>query len=473
MQIESTHPGNEERPVLLLEINEVPWRLVDWALAKGGFPALQQFFERAETFTTVNHDVGELSPWVTWPTFHRGVSNQHHGIKNLGQDVATFQGVPIWNEFRKRGKSIGLCGSLQSWPPQEPGEGGFYIPDTFAHDERCIPQWVTPLQRFNLSQVRRNGRVVNSKLRPQDFEVVPSLLRARLGHRFYFEVARQLAFERLKPHRTARRPTFQALLYWEVFKRLFNEKAPPAFSTFFTNHVAGVMHRFWDSVFPEDFPHLKTSADRPHLDTMLFALRVLDGILREALEMQSRNRALQLVFATSMGQAAVHRQHSGRELVLSNLPMLLGHLGFGAQSYTVLSAMVPQVAIAVEAAAVRKQVIAALKKYRFADRAPVFSVDVQGTSMSITLHTPSIEAMQAKHCHVLAGDSVAFASLGISVIETTAGTAYHIPQGIMAVVGEGVRPNPNRRTIAAERCRDHLLELSGLRSKQKPAPVAK
>src|SRR5688500_16209122 len=126
-------------PLLLLEINEIPWRLIDRHLSDPALSHLGRFFSRAAQYTSVAVDTGELSPWVTWPTLHRGMSNQQHGIKNLGQDPSTFRGKPIWEEIREQGGTIGICGSMQSWPPIDPGPGGFYMPDTFAHDSRCIP----------------------------------------------------------------------------------------------------------------------------------------------------------------------------------------------------------------------------------------------------------------------------------------------------------------------------------------------
>ena len=151
-------------PLLLLEINEIPWRLLDRYRSTAGYGNIGRFFDRAETFTTLTQDTGTLQPWVTWPSFHRGIPNQEHGIRNLGQDPSTFRGVPIWDEYRRRGFSVGVCGSMQSWPPKDPGPGGFWVPDTFAQDERCIPATVEPLQRYNLNLVRMNGRVVSSTL---------------------------------------------------------------------------------------------------------------------------------------------------------------------------------------------------------------------------------------------------------------------------------------------------------------------
>lgn len=337
-------------PILLLEINEVPWRLLDRYLGRPEFPHLNRFFAQSSHFTTLAVDVGELSPWVTWPTFHRGMNNEKHGIKNLGQDPSTFKGKPIWREIRERGGSIGICGSLQSWPPTDPGEGGFYVPDTFARDESCIPSYLAPLQSFNLAQVRRNARTVSGALphAADVMKVAASSWRSGIRFRTGARVAVQLLRERLDPALTARRPIFQTVLFWDVFRKHFKPHRPPHLSTFFTNHVAGVMHRFWKDVFPEDFPGHSGDGERSHEWVMRFALKVLDDILRDVLRWSAVNPELVAVFASSMGQAAVHRgYHEGVELVVEDLAFLMACAGLRREEYTPLLAMAPQVAVEV------------------------------------------------------------------------------------------------------------------------------
>jgi hypothetical protein len=55
-------------PVLLIEINEVPWRVIDTYQSQ--FAHIQKFFAQSTQWTSFCHDEGELSPGVTWPTFH-------------------------------------------------------------------------------------------------------------------------------------------------------------------------------------------------------------------------------------------------------------------------------------------------------------------------------------------------------------------------------------------------------------------
>jgi hypothetical protein len=450
------------RPVLLLELNEVPWRVIDYARSHGR-RHIDRFFGTARTYTTISRDSGELSPWITWPSLHRGMSSDQHGIRALGQDVGSFRGVPIWEEFRQSGESIGVFGSLQSWPPIDPGNGGFFVPDTFAHDERCVPAYLEPLQRFNLQQVRNNGRVIERNLpRLKDvLAVLPVALRTRLPPGFYLEVARQLVGERRDPVRCGRRATFQTLLFWEVFRHLYDPRQPPAFTTFFTNHVASAMHRYWDALFPEDFGGAKK--ERPHLPTIEFAIDVADRMLGDVLAMRDANPDLVIVVASSMGQAAVKRSHHGLELIVKDLDKLLGTFAVDKAAYRPLLAMVPQVAIAIDDHATRETLLANMSACVDSSGNGLFRVEALGASLSITTQTPSTRAaVEAGGFRNGNGKHVPWEAAGIRVVETEAGTAYHVPEGILAVLDDG-RANDARARMWATDAKELLLELAGHR----------
>jgi hypothetical protein len=458
------------RPILLLEINEVPWRVIDMVKKGASHPNVQAFFSAARTYTTLTRDEGELSPWVTWPSLHRGMPNTEHGVHNLGQDVASFKGVPIWEEYRRLGHSVGVCGSMQSWPPVDPGPGGFYVPDTFAHDERCIPDYLEPLQRFNLSLVRKNGLVARDSgiLSKEFLELIPSLGRARIRPRTLARIAAQLAAERRDPTKRARRAIFQSLLFWDVFQGLYDPRSPPAFATFFTNHVAGVMHRYWDQVFPEDFGGPK--GPRPHADTMRFALDVTDEILSDAMEMTRRCPDLVLVFVTSMGQAAVHRQHEGYSAQVTDLGRLLATFGVRGEEHRPLLAMVPQVAAEIDDPALRARARAAMERAVTASGQQLLLVDEVGKSLSITVATPSkadisrggFQREAGAGAPGASGASIPWGDAGITMNQVDPGTAYHIPEGVMAVYGRGIEASDARTPIAATDVKRLLMGLGGL-----------
>ena len=448
----------EHNPVLLLEINEVPWRVVDTYRKR--FSNIDAFFRKASLWTSYCHDEGELSPWVSWPTLHRGMTNTSHGVLNLGQDPQTFKGTPLWKELTARGLSVGICGSLQSWPAEDPGVGGFYVPDTFAHDGRCIPEWISPIQEFNLSQVAANGRVVNSKLgRLKDVRRLAPALVKPLKLRTVMAIASQVIAERFDKVRLSRRPIFQTILFWDVFTRLFDPKNPPALATFFTNHVAGVMHRYWNHIYPEDFANPPLGSR--HRETMSFAMRVLDDMLGQAMRWMHDNPRLSVIFATSMGQQAIVRaDHAGISFSV-DCGRLMTSLGFSSKDYAPLLAMVPQVALRAGSDATLARMRSALESCTTQSGRDLFRLNAQGLSLSVTIVTPFIEDIEAGGFS-LEGRTRTWEEAGIKKNVVDPGTAYHIPEGIFAVAGPAAaafRPPEERALIDSHRIKDPLLSF--------------
>jgi len=431
------------RAMLLLEINEVPWRVIDRYLGRPGYENLTAFFRDSDQHTTITVDSGELSPWVTWPTVHRGMSNQEHGIANLGQDPQTFRGEPIWESIRALGHSIGVFGSMQSWPPKDPGLGGFYVPDTFAHDESCIPPSVAPIQ------------------------LVPTLMamwKHGIGLQFALKVAAQLAMERIDRSRVNRRPVFQTILFWQVFKSLFNQAQPPTLTTFFTNHVAGVMHRYWADVFPEDFAEENFCARPFAVELMDFAMKVTDDIIGDGMRWARNNKELCVVFASSMGQAAVkHPEHEGIALLVDDLAALMHAAGAAKGTFQPLMAMVPQVAVEIEDASLRASVRSSLQEAALPGGARFIHVSEKGKSLSITVSTPRKSDLHDGVVSI-AGKRLSLANCGMRIQEVDAGTGYHVPEGVLAIydLRRKGRPGQDRAKIPADRVKSALIRyMSG------------
>jgi hypothetical protein len=200
---------------------------------------------------------------------------------------------------------------------------------------------------------------------------------------------------------------------------------------------------------------------------MDFALRVMDDLLADALAFQAQNPELVLVFASSMGQAAVHREgHEGFAAAVTDLSALLAAFDVPAGAYTPLLAMVPQVAAAVPDAGVRGRLRAALEAARTASGGPVFRVEEIGTSLSITVATP--RRADKDHGGFDRRDAgapdrfVAWSAAGVAMHPVEAGTAYHVPEGSLALVGRGIPARDTRDTMDATAVKGLIMDLAGL-----------
>lgn len=458
----------ELRPLLVLEVNEVPWRIIDHFRGDPRFPALGEFFSTAQNFTTFIESQEELSPWITWPTLHRGLTPEGHGVRFLGQDPGTFRGTPIWEEFTRQGHSVAICGSLQSWPAVFPGAGGFYLPDTFASDAKCYPRSLNAFQRLNLRMTSENGRTRDVSGPPfwETAAFCAQLPFTGIRARTLAGLASQLVRERVKPALAARRPIFQAILAWDIFLHHFDAAKPPQFASFFTNHVASAMHRYWSHLFPQDFGGPGT--DRAHLKTMEFAISVLDDFLADALELQRRNPRILLAFASSMGQAAkVWEGFEGYSAIVRDplrLAATVAGLREAPAAWTRNLAMVPQSALCIPSEKERDRVVTAFTECRSSRSKPLFRCDVSGNRVSVSISTPPPQELRDGVFLLGSGERVRWETAGIEVRDVEPGTAYHIPEGVLALRGEGIEPTNDRPQMRLEYVKAHLLERCGLQS---------
>jgi len=199
------------RRFILFELNEVPLRVVRHFAGRKPGSSFAKVLARGRHWTTVTPDEGHLSPWITWPTLHRGVSSADHRIAALGQDVraADRKFPPVWNVLANAGRRVGMFGSLHSYPPPDDlGPYDFYVPDTFAAGPEAKPAELAAFQQFNLHMVDRSGRNVSGELPVR--QALPFLLRslpAGIRPGTMAKIARQVASERIWRHRTARRRT--------------------------------------------------------------------------------------------------------------------------------------------------------------------------------------------------------------------------------------------------------------------------
>ena len=133
---------NLKNKLIIYELNEVPLTLINKFISLYPNSAISLILKEGSITETFSVDKGELHPWSTWPTVHRGVDNTKHKIKYINQDLteANNKYPPIWKILLENKVDIGIFGSLQSFPPLKGKNVKFYLPDTFSPSPEAYPK---------------------------------------------------------------------------------------------------------------------------------------------------------------------------------------------------------------------------------------------------------------------------------------------------------------------------------------------
>jgi hypothetical protein len=459
------------RRFILFELNEVPLRVVRYYADRNPGSAFNKLLARGRHWTTVTPDQGHLSPWITWPTLHRGVSSAEHGIGALGQDVsaADRKFPPVWSILAAAGRRVGMFGSLHSYPPPaDLGGYDFYVPDTFAAGPEAKPAELAAFQQFNLHMVDRSGRNVSGELPVK--QALPFLLRtlpAGIRPATMAKVARQVASERIWRHRTARRRTIQSLLAFDLFLAQLQSKKPDA-AFFFTNHVASSMHRYWPATFTGDYSTTKWSEEwvQRFAGELDYVMGEADQMLADLLAFAERNPDYLVLVASSMGQAAVdeaNRQITS-EVLLREMDKFLKAVGVEG-GWQRRRTMEPTYTLTFEQESSADDCMAGLERLKIAG-GPIDHRRLDAHSIEFVLGHSNIADDDLTI--TIGNRSVAPAEIGLANVpieDEVGAAAYHIPEGMLLAYDPRLewQPADTARPISTTSIAPALLELLGVR----------
>ena len=208
-----------------------------------------------------------------------------------------------------KGFKVGVFGSIHSASVAKDiySKYCFFVPEVFANDCYCNPKSVNDLQRLNLMLTKQSSRVVDSKL--PKIKITLKAIKSYLKHCYKFNGAistiKQLISEIFYPWRKVRRRTIQPLILFDVYMDLLN-KNHPDFSTFYSNHVASNMHRFWEAKFPKDYTSQICSNKRikRYENEIDISMEKTSYFINQLTDFVDKNKDFQLWIISSMGQAA-------------------------------------------------------------------------------------------------------------------------------------------------------------------------
>lgn len=438
--------------VVLYELNEVPWEIIDLYVEKRPGSHVARLVDNGECLTTHTNDPDHLSPWGTWPTFHTGLHRADHNSHQLGQDPATFRGTNFWEVAENAGKKVGLFGVLQTWPARPFRNGGFYVPDTFARSPETVPSSLEGFQKFNLSMTNELGFSADQPLSlPRLATAGVGLLAQGMTPWSSAQLSKQLVREQRDSRYKAGRSIMQALPAFDLYWRQ-HRKEKPDLSIFFTNHVAGMMHRFWGDTFPDYATQYGYEADPVFGAFVSEAMDIFDHQLGRVLRYVDAHPETVLVVAASMGQGPIPYNHIGETYVIEDTDALAAALELGPTSKGM--AMYPMNALefpSPEAAKNAGELLGLIE----VDGSPLIDeVEVFGESVAYKIraeYNRETLTRDLEYRTSVDGDPVkgTLEDLGMDTAKRLGGgnTAYHVPDGIYITYGSSIGKDQSRETF--------------------------
>lgn len=454
--------------VLVLEINEISWDLMQPWLGDGELPNFQRLQQQgAWTRTWADEPGGPdglLEPWVTWTTFYTGVPHTEHGVKFLEQPAETIRHKRLWELANEAGKKVGLFGSANSWPP--PAVDGFVVPGSFSQDSQTFPAELRPIQDLNLRHTRAHAPGTAAAGRWETVKKGWQLVRFGLNATTVLTVLRTLLDIKLHPDRDWKKVSLQPLVNLPFFMKLYRH-CRPDFGTFHTNHVAHYQHRFFRARFPERFPDATEQNEIQRFgEAIRHGYRVADRLLGRFLKLCDQQGDVVLCVASSMGQKPYvptkYDQVAPVTCRIRSIERLVNVLGLQGKCEH-FSTMAPQWNLRIGDAALRARVLHDLfaARYQPANKSMYTALEANDSVVITPISHHGVDDQSTCVFPTLPGaPAFPFGEFVVQADETRK-SGCHDPVGMLAFYGPTVRPGSfgdiNNLDVAPT-----LLRLMGL-----------
>ena len=425
------------KKVLLVELNEVTWNLIDPMIDKGELPTFARLKKEGAWAAPLSVDLPPmLEPWITWTTVYTGRPQPEHKVEFLQQPPETIRAKRIWEICDEAGLSVGVYGSICSWPPRE--VNGFHVPDTFAQDTSTHPASLQSIQKLNLTYTRsirlpsdQDGLLFKARLGAQ-------LINLGLSAGTISKIVRQLARERRQPKTRWQRVALQPFVNFDFFSRLYRRHRPD-FASFHTNHVAHYMHTYWKAMQPEIFPQSTSAEERQNYGgAITHGYRMADQLLKRMMSLLDENTIM--VVASSMGQKPyVTPLKKGKRIgQLRSLDRLIAILDMKGRVRT-LTTMSDQFNLYPDSPETKQLLFDRLRSaYIDSPERPMFYVSAVGDGITVT-HRHYDETTDESICvfpHSTTNGRYRFDDLiyGTGMVKS----GCHDPKGILMVYGQDI-----------------------------------
>jgi len=279
-----------EDKVLVLGFDGTSWNVLSAMFEKNEMPHFRKLMESG-SYGNLRSIYPLYSPFI-WNTIASGKSYEKHGVLSFATPSFDVKCSRIWEVFEAEGKSIGLSGYYQTWPPWP--TKGFIIPEHLAMGPETYPP--------KLDFIRR----LYTGARAQKLSPVKSLkyLFLSVQHGLRLSTLRLIAsnivvtkmastkYHDLDAHYTKR---FLSLrIYTDLFNHLI-KKYRPDFSVFFTKIPDNISHHYWKFMEPEGYDDVTEEQIEKYSGVIHQAYREMDRSLGQILENYDDSTSIFLV----------------------------------------------------------------------------------------------------------------------------------------------------------------------------------
>ncbi len=438
----SNNHSRKPRKVLLAEFNEITWRLVEPLLAKGKLPTFAEFIARGTRGTPLATEVPpHLDPWISWTSLYTGRRQEEHGVKFLEQPPETVTGPKLWELAADANKSVGIFGSIMSWPPRTDVRG-FWVPGTFSPAPDTFPEELRPIQELNLAHTRAHRP---AGIGPRLTRSLGTFFRLRKLGLKLSTVARVASFlvrSRLGSHRAWEKVSLQPLINADFFESLYR-KHRPDFATFHTNHIAHYQHRFWRAMDATPFLVPPSAEEvRRFGPAIEFGYSTGDEVLRRLWRQVDDNTVV--ILASGLGQQpyVVEEFKEGRQVVhIRSIDQIVRLCGLEG-ACTTSSVMAPQWNLKVPDPARRAQAekVVASSWYRTPETR-LFAFETVGDTICFNVSQKNLKPFDLEAPCVFPDANGFTCTLGELCVsaDPTPKEGYHDPAGLVVLRGPGIR----------------------------------
>jgi hypothetical protein len=457
-------PTNSSAKVILVEFNEITWRLLEPLLNRGLLPTFAEFVRRGVRGTAVAvEDPPNLEPWVCWTTVYTGRPPEEHGVKFLEQPPETVTGPRVFDVAADAGRTVGVYGSIMTWPPRRDVRG-FWVPSTFSPDEQTFPPELEPIQRLNLSATRAHNPTAAGRS-GGGMGLAMQLRRLGLRAATAARVGVFLAKVRLRPHRYWEKVSLQPLVNLDFFERLYHRYRPDL-ASFHSNHVAHYQHRFWRAAYPQAFDTQTSAEDRARYGSSIeYGYQIADETLKRIWKLADDDTVV--VVASGLGQQPqITEQYKGDKPIIrvKDINQLISLFGVEGQCAP-LAMMAPQWILRIPDDTVRARVERVLDTawYREQGR-KLFSQITVGNSINFNFFQNNIVPLDLDAtCGFpeLGGREFRLRELCL-VSDPTPKAGMHDKAGVLLMRGKGVRAGGTLAACTNLDIAPTILHLMGL-----------